>query len=275
MSAIDRVLLRREWSCWWVLLLLFVLPSARAFAQSGDTKGATSGITLEVPDNQGGQIIKIIQKKNFLKAHRLELTGFLGGETINPFVRHYVGGLNATYHFTEVFAVELVGGYSPSLAAIASRFTDAAWAESLDEKDLSLYLQEEAGVRPSTTKMGFYTHTGVVFSPLYGKFAFLGERTINFDIYFLSGFGLVHTKDLDKDDLGNPVIYPTTDQWHFASNVGFGFRAAFNKWMALRLEGREYIFIESVTAEDQENLNLIYYFMVQAGLSVFFPTSLQ
>ncbi len=226
-----------------------------------------------------GQLIKTIQRKNFLKAHRFELTAFAGGETIDPFINHWVGGLNGTYHVTEVFAFEGVLAYSPFISNIAgSIFGTPVTNYDLDLKDLTLELKETASVTPRSSKMRFYGHTGVVYSPLYGKFAFMSRKIVNFDIYFMSGFGFVRTMDLAADVSDDTMVSDTVHQTHFATDFGFGFRVAFNRWMAIRLDGREYFYIESVTTGDnpayaEELLSLKYYFIVQTGLSFFFPTT--
>jgi outer membrane beta-barrel protein len=239
-----------------------LLTAGSAFAQT--QPAAPKPARLE-PPGRGGNIIKTIQRKNFLKVKRFELGGFVGGETIDPFIRHWVGGITGAYHFTEVFALEGLIGASPYLG-------DA------DLKDLTVELAQTASVKPRSSKMRYYGSADLMFSPLYGKMAFLSNRIINFDLYFMTGMGVVNTRDLDEDYAGNPIEFPTTYQSHFATNFGFGFRAAFNRWMALRLEGREYFYIESVTIGDQtysqEVLNLKYYFIAQAGLSFFFPTTL-
>ena len=226
-----------------------------------------------------GQLIKTIQRKNFLKAHRFELTAFGGGETIDPFINHWVGGLNGTYHVTEVFAFEGLLAYSPFISNIAaSIFGMPITNYDLDLKDLTIELKETASVAPRSSKMRYYGHAGVVYSPLYGKFAFMSRKIVNFDIYFMSGCGFVRTTDIAADVADESQQSDTVDQTHFATNFGFGFRVAFNRWMAIRLDGREYFYIESVTAGDspayaEELLSLKYYFIVQTGLSFFFPTT--
>ncbi len=245
---------------------------------------AAEGTVEKLPPPRGdfydpGQLIKTIQRKNFLKAHRFELTAFAGGETIDPFINHWVGGLNGTYHVTEVFAFEGLVAYSPFISNIANMFFGADITNyELDLKDLTIELKETASVTPRSSKMLYYGHAGVVYSPLYGKFAFMSRKIVNFDIYFTSGCGFVRTQDLAADTTTETLQSDTVFQTHFATNFGGGFRVAFNRWMAIRLDGREYFYVESVTTGEnpayaEELLSLKYYFIVQTGLSFFFPTT--
>jgi outer membrane beta-barrel protein len=257
-------------------LCLSLTPSVQAQSAPAAAAAPAAEATSVDPLTGTDGLVKTVQKKNFLKAGRAEGTIYFGNETINPFVRHWVVGVNGTVHLTEVFALEAVMGYSPSLRTIGEKmFGESPRTSDLDLRYLTVELENEGTVRPSTTKMRYYGHVGPVFSPLYGKFAFNGKNIVNFDIYFNSGLGFVRTQDLDENYLGEQITFPeTTDQFHFATNLGFGFRGAFNKNVAFRLEGREYFFIEAVTIGNEEYsqqaLNLVYYFMAQAGLSFFF-----
>ncbi len=266
-----------------VVMATVLFMMARTVAP-GVARGDESASQGTVPEYhpvlyEPDQLIKTIQRKNFLKAHRFELTVFGGGETIDPFINHWVGGVNGTYHLTEVFAVEWLAAYSPFISKIAAMFSDfPANSYDLDLTDLTIELKETASVAPRSSKMRYYGHAGVVYSPLYGKFAFMSRKIVNFDIYFISGCGFVRTLDIAADVAEETQLSETANQTHFATNFGFGFRVAFNRWMAIRLDGREYFYIESVTAGDnpayaEELLSLKYYFIVQTGLSFFFPTS--
>ncbi len=223
----------------------------------GETKGEDEGATDEV-----GTVLP----KSFLKKNRFELSFHIGGETINPFVHHWYGSIAGTWHLTEVFAVEAQLGYAPPFGK---------WLNNpdLDLRYLTIELENSASVRPTATQLGAFGHAGVVYSPFYGKYASRGRRIVNFDLYFMLGTGVLSTHDLDENEAGEPVYYEaTTDQVHIAPAFGFGFRSALSPRVALRIQGREYVFVETFTRLGQEDevLNMVYYFMADVGLSVFF-----
>lgn len=255
----------RRWTQWLGLASLLGLSTASATAAESRETTGPGGLVTDSP-------IKIIQRKDFMKVGRLEGSFFLGAEAIDSFTRNFVGGVSGTYHLTEVFAVEGLLGYSPSLSALGSSL---GWedADSLDLRELSLELQESASLTPINSKIGLYGNVGLVYSPFYGKYAWLSRDIVNFDLYFMFGPGFIRTHDRDasdSDDSGVTAPFPTTDQTHLASQFGFGFRAALSPQVALKIEGREYIHIESLVKSDSESTAAKYYFMTQAALSFFF-----
>lgn len=216
--------------------------------------------------------VKTIQRKTFLKAKRFEFTPYLGTETVDIFMHHYVAGVSGTYHLTEVFAVEGLVAFSPSLTNIGKAL-NMPDANNFDLKDLTIELAEGASVKPISSKIGAYGGAAMVFSPFYGKLAFLSRNIVAFDLYFMFGPGFIQTQDRDSSYDSGGTPFSTTDETHLTSHFGFGFRAAFNDWMALKIEGREYIYIENVTRGEvagSEDTAVKYYFMTQAGLSFFF-----
>lgn len=250
--------------------------SALAAAPAGDAPA--KGLRLEPPPavaaTSTSSPVKVIQRKNFLKVKRLEISPFVGSEMLDAFMSHYVLGGSATYHFTEVFAAELLVGYSPSLSSIGGAL-GVEKADTLDLKDITLELEASANARPVTSKLGAYGSLDMVFSPVYGKLAWMGKRIINFDFIFMAGLGLLQTHDQSTEaieEAPNPVVAQALqDQTSLASNFGFGFRAAFSPSMAFKVEGREYLYVESVYANDYVVQSRNYFFMAQAGLSFFFP----
>lgn len=245
--------------------------STSTAGKAGAAAASSQGDTRLLTDPNS---IKTIQRKNFLKVKRLELSPYLGTETVDIFMHHYALGVTGTYHLTEVFAIEGLLGWSPSLSDIglALNMPDA---KNFDLKDLTEELAENASVKPISSKIGAYGGVGMVFSPFYGKLAWMSKDIVNFDLYFMFGPGFMRTKDRDYSyDTGSAAFEATTNQTHATSHFGFGFRAAFNDRMAFKVEGREYIYVETLTRGDDpaaQDTAVKYYFMTQAGVSLFFP----
>ena len=258
------------------LSLMGLEPSAQAAAPA--PREGVKSLKLEPPpavaSTSTGSAVKVIQRKNFLKVKRLEISPFVGSEMLDACMSHYVLGGTATYHFTEVFAAELLLGYSPSLSSIGAAL-GVQDADTVDLKVITLVLEASAKARPVTSKLGAYGSVDMVFSPIYGKLAWMGKRIINFDFIFMAGLGLLQTHDQSTgaiEDAPNPVVAQALqEQTNLASNFGFGFRAAFSPSMAFKVEGREYLYVESVYANNIVVQSRNYFFMAQAGLSFFFP----
>lgn len=201
--------------------------------------------------------IKVLQKKNFLKIGRVEFGPHIGFVTNDPFVNRYLGGLNIGYHVTEVFSVELAGTFSPD-------FGEQDW------KPITKQLVNNNQVSPDISKIIYVVNATTQFAPIYGKLAVVGGRIIVFDIYGIFGFGLTGTQDdMKAIDCGGRDGEPctlTASQVHPSTTMGGGFRVAFSKRFATRIEGRSLSYIETLDGVQLEMKNN---FMLHAGATFF------
>jgi len=227
--------------------------------KSGDVDDVVGANAEEVllPDRvRKKRIIKTIQKKNFLKLGRFELTPDIAFVTNDPFLNRYIVGASLGYHFTEIFEVEANLGFSPDLG-------EADW------KPLTSQLVENNHVSPDLSPLTLFGSGSFLFSPIYGKVA-VGHRIINFDIFGLFGMGAVLTSDdleaLQAED--EPDAIATANQTHPTTNFGGGLRVILGESVALRVEGRSLVYIETVSSVTLEMKNN---FILQGGVSFFFP----
>ncbi len=225
-----------------------------------DDRTGVKSEDIVLPEEQKGprRLIKTLQKKNFLKLGRYEAQPFLGFVTNDPFINRYLLGANFAYHPTEIFAVEASAVFSPD-------FGKADW------KPITHQLVEENRVSPDISKILFYGSLNFQFSPIYGKLAVVGDRIINFDIYGAFGSGVAHTED-DLEALqcsdADPRCNATASENQVTMNFGGGFRVIFTDALALKLEARSMIYIETVNSTTLEYKNNL---MIQSGVSFFFP----
>ena len=200
--------------------------------------------------------IKVLQRKKFLKVGRFEVGPHLGFVTNDPFINRYMVGASFAYHITEIFAAELTGTFAPD-------FGKGDW------KPITTQLVNQNKVSPDISKIIWTTAVNFQFSPIYGKLA-LSKGTINFDVFGVFGMGVVGTNDdllaLQCDD--DPQCIDSEVQTHPTSNIGGGFRVIFSKNLALRLEGRSLIYIETINSTTLEMKNN---FILAASATFFFP----
>lgn len=200
--------------------------------------------------------IQTLQRKDFMKIGRYEVTPHLGFVTNDPFINRYLLGAGFAYHVSEIFAIEASGTFSPDLG-------EADW------KPVTQQIIRENQVTPDISKIQFYGNLNFQFSPIYGKIAVGNKNIIKFDIFGVFGTGIVNTKD-DLEALQNTTTEATNTevQMHPSLNYGGGLRVVFSPSFALRLEGRGLSYIEvleSTTLEMKNNMTLL------AGVSFFFP----
>lgn len=203
------------------------------------------------------RLIKVLQKKTFMKIGRYEASPHVGFVTNDPFINRYLVGASFSYHLTEILGLELWGSFSPD-------FGKGDW------KTITHQLVSENKVTPDISKMIWFMNASMQFSPMYGKVAVLGRRIIMFDIFGVFGTGIVHTAD-DLEALqaeNDPLAVATQSQNHITTDIGGGFRVTVSPTVAFRLEGRSMIYIETIRSTTLEMKNN---FFLSGSVSIFFP----
>ena len=199
----------------------------------------------------------MIQKKDFMKIGRFEATPSVGFVTNDPFLNRYIAGVRLGYHLTEIFAIEGELSYSPDLG-------------ETDWKPLTTQLVNENNVSPDISKLTLVSNATFQFSPIYGKVALGGGNIIHFDIYGAFGMGVTQTRD-DLRALqaeGDPIAQATEVQLQPTTNFGGGVRVVFNETLAVRVDGRSLVYIETVNSTTLEMKNN---FVLSGGVGFFFP----
>jgi outer membrane beta-barrel protein len=206
------------------------------------------------------RVIKVLQKKNFMKLQRFEITPLtsFGFVTNDPFInRFFVGNVAAAYHVTEIFAVELSGSFAPDLG-------------EFDWKPVTKQIVNENQVTPDISKIIVNAAAAFQFSPIYGKIAVLGKNIVMFDIFGTFGTGIANTQD-DLEALQNaasPLAQATQSQAHPTLIFGGGLRVSLTPNVAVKLEGRGMSYIEVLESTTLEMKNNV---ILQSSVSFFLP----
>lgn len=214
-------------------------------------------VLVEAEDGKP-RLIKTIQRKKFFKKGRWEASPHVAFVANDPFLNRYIAGAGINYNITEIFAVEVNLDFSPDLG-------DADW------KPVTKQLIEENHVSPDISKLTYFGAATFMFSPIYGKVAVVGREIINFDIFAAFGMGMTRTSEsleaLDAESTNERAVV-TQHQVHPTTNFGGGARIIFGENLALRIDGRSMVYIETVNATQLEMKNN---FLIQGAVSVFFP----
>tara|TARA_B100000575_G_scaffold241073_1_gene203991 strand:- start:32 stop:922 length:891 start_codon:yes stop_codon:yes gene_type:complete len=229
----------------------------RDFERSSASPADSDVILVEDKDRKK-RLIKTIQKKSFFKKGRWEASPHIAFVANDPFLNRYVVGAGINYNLTEIFAVEASLDFSPDLG-------EADW------KPITTQLIEKNNVSPDISKLTLFGSATFLFSPIYGKVAIVGREIINFDIFGAFGMGMTQTAE-DPDaldvDLTDERAGSTLNQTHPTTNFGGGLRIIFGENLALRVDGRSMVYIETVQGVQLEMKNN---FLLQGSMSVFFP----
>jgi outer membrane beta-barrel protein len=187
-------------------------------AKAANKEGAQADL-LALPEGDValGDRVKAVQRKGFIKRHRFELTPLFAATVNDAFYQKVGGGLRAAYNLGDTFALALRG---------------------------AMYQSEQLGMAPVRTdnvregKVAFQSQllssqiyrlamVDGIWSPVYGKVAWLDEKIIHFDLFLTAGFGAVWSAtSFDSGD--KPGKGP-----HLAADLGAGMRFYPLEWLAL------------------------------------------
>ena len=189
--------------------------------------------------------VKAVQRKGFLERGRLELGLSLPGSINDAFYEKVGVGGKLAYHFADSFALAARGAYYSQIRSSHVREGKQAFSSQL----LNSQLHGQAMLDG-------------VWSPVYGKIAWLGSRIVTFDMYLLAGFGAAWSAT---------SLAPRNEGPHIAADLGLGLRFYPAAWLAL--EGgviATFYPDQPVTSVPSTMQKAI---MAQVGVSIFFPTT--
>ena len=191
--------------------------------------------------------VKAVQRKGFLKRGRLMLTAFAAPTFNDAFYQKYGLGGRLAYNLQDSFAVAVSGTYY-----LVSR-TD--YVKQGVRALNSQLLQSQ----PSSSAM-----LEGVWSPVYGKAAWLGRNIVHFDFYVVGGLGAVWSAT---------SFAPRNEGAHLAGEFGGGFRFYPVSYLALELA------VTGVVYPDQKDLavpgTLQKIVSVGFGVSFLWPTGFE
>lgn len=126
--------------------------------------------------------LRVVRNRTYSKAHKIELGGFVGFTSTNPFISVKNLGLTLGYHFDENWAIEAL--YIKDYVSNSSAQT-------------TFQQQTLAEGNPHTADSNFpryFLGGEVAYSPIYGKLSLLGKYIIYYDMHLLGGAGETNTE---------------------------------------------------------------------------------
>lgn len=194
-----------------------------------------------------GDRVKAVQRKGFLKRHRFEL-GLAFPGTINDAFYEKLGvSGHLGYNLGDTFALQARGAYFTQLRTSHVREGTLAFESQL--------LQSRV--------YGQAMLDGV-WSPVYGKVAWLGSSIVHFDMYLLAGLGAVWSATSQA---------PRAEGPHLATDLGGGIRFYPTDWLALDGGLVATLYPDQPLLSVPSTLQKVV--TAQIGLTVFFPFSFE
>nr|WP_309243039.1 outer membrane beta-barrel domain-containing protein [Hyalangium versicolor] len=202
----------------------------------------------------------------FLKKGRFELSPSATISLRDAFFRKYILGATFTFFPSETFGIGLRAGYSiPTVSGAAQicNFTDG------DDGNVTRGCSAptfEALDGRAPGQLTLMAGVDAQWAPIYGKISLLAEKFVHFDMYGVLGATAIQYKGPpDSADVRS------TARITAGGNVGIGFRFFLNRYMTLRTEVRDLVYVEKAESSDNSLRNQL---MFELGFSFFLPTAL-
>jgi len=194
-----------------------------------------------------GDKVKAVQRKGFMKRGRFEIAPVFAATVNDAFYQKFGGGLRLAYNIQDSFAVAIRGNYYRPYRTDNVREGKIAFQSQLLTSQINGQLMLDG-----------------IWSPVYGKAAFLGESIIHFDLFLSAGFGLVWSATSGS---------PRNEGPHVATDLGGGVRFYPKEWLAFEVGLLATLYpdqpIRSVPGTVQK------VFVANVGVSFFFPTTFE
>lgn len=126
----------------------------------------------------GKRHVGVVQKRKYPKAKRMELEVFAGVIPNDAFVVHLPAGVRAAWHGSEHAAWEISASGALDLETDLKGFLEG------EDANVSAQVRDRQRAR---------VDVGFVWSPIYGKLAWMNSSVVYVDVSFLAGLGAVYT----------------------------------------------------------------------------------
>lgn len=166
--------------------------------------------------------VRVVQRRLHAKDSRHEVTAFGGIIPNDPFLFYYMAGARYGYFASESFSLELT---------YAKPF--------LKDTDLGSFLEDtfpKIDDVQENDRFQHMAHADLVWTPFYGKMAFLSTKLIHFDLGMFLGAGWLNTQYLNKETAVSETRHT------IEGNVGAGFRFHIMDYFTLRFDVHQYFF---------------------------------
>ncbi|AFE06435.1 hypothetical protein COCOR_05549 [Corallococcus coralloides DSM 2259] len=213
--------------------------------------------------------IRPVSGHMFLKKGRFEVSPSASITIRDAFFKKYLFGGTVTYFPMETLGVGLRGGYALNSVAGSAQKCTFTPGEGGDTRGCSAPTREELdGYAPG--QMTLMGGVDVQWAPIYGKLSLLAEKFVHFDMYGVVGATVVQYKGPAESLSDGTPVAGSKSYLTGGGNVGVGLRFFFNRWMTLRTELRDIIYVEK--GRDPTPNYLRNQILFELGLSFFFPS---
>jgi outer membrane beta-barrel protein len=209
----------------------------------GEQQSARPVLPFTAEDVALGDKVKAVQRKGFLKRGRFEVAPMFAATVNDAFYQKFGGGLRLAYNLQDSFALALRGTYFTPYRTDNVREGKVAFQSQL-----------------LTSQLYGQVMLDGIWSPVYGKAAFLSRSIVHFDLFLAAGFGLVWSAT---------SLEPRNEGPHLATDVGGGVRFYPKEWLAFELGMLATLYPDRPILSVPGTVQSV--FVANVGFSFFFP----
>lgn len=202
----------------------------------GGDDGTTDQPEPEAPKSDLDSLVRVLQQRPVLKAHRFELLAGAGLVVNDTMYDTWLATMTGRFHISEWISVG---------ATYAKYFSSGSALQDTVQTDFEVY--------PELSASRWYAGGDVTFVAADGKFTVFDSGLVYWDLYSSIGGGVTVTSRSDDPK-------PT-------GLIGVGMRFFLTEWLTLTFELRDHIFPEKFKAGNELVNNLV----GQAGITLFIP----
>ncbi|HMC95604.1 MAG TPA: outer membrane beta-barrel domain-containing protein [Polyangia bacterium] len=207
-------------------------PESDAAESEEAPESALHGLACLEGDATGGRR-KGVQRRDFLKRHRFEFSGVGGFYAADALSSTYSYGGALSFYPSEDFGLEALVSRSPMQFRLEEAFTA---------------FDQQTHFHESIAWQGMLS---LLWSPIHAKFKFSETRIIHSDLFAVAGAG----RTFDPSVLG------------LTWEVGTGLKLYFNRFVAFRLDLRDFLLPQEVLGRGRitNNINVLAGFSLWLG----------
>jgi outer membrane beta-barrel protein len=207
-------------------------------AAQGQTGRAIYEDLLRVDDREPPPGTPVVWARLFPVDKRFEVSLGFEMSVIDKYATHNGGKLNVIYHFNELLALNVFGGY---LVGQANGLLTATLNEGTTCDPGSF-----KNCLPDTNIMSWLVGGDFIVEPFYGKLNLVSELALNFDIFMGFGGGVTGREGFTADT-GGGVAQWVADPARAGVSPFVSAMAGVRVWLwnniALRVEARDYTWV--------------------------------
>lgn len=228
-------------------LLLILLTVAGLLATPAEAKAEERQKQKAL--SQGDQII-VIQRKPFLRQHRVEIEPNFRASFNDALVQQVSAGLTINYHINESFFLGVHGAWQDwrFISADSNSYTDV-YERTIDATDSI----------PRTSVINAYVGGDFGYVPIYGKMTLFGAAIVHWDFSVKIGGGAVHTR--------------ASGAFGGAGWVAAGQRFFITDWLSLNTEVRGIFYGDNLNDDPNAGNSLYQQWVAGVGIAFWAPFS--